>query len=73
MVYPIDSRAGRYLGNNNSHGDKEVHSLANVKSQCQIDTILRNRHAVGFNPDTLDEVHRNGFDNCAWCIGGSTR
>ena len=74
MVYSIQSRTGhRYLGNSNPQGDKEVHDLAGEKPQCQVDEIVSKRHAVGFTPDTLPEARRNGFDNCAWCIGGSTR
>ncbi len=60
----------QYLGNNNT---KEVHNLHNEKGGCQIDAIIRAGHAVTFSPDTLLQAHREGFDNCAWCIGGSTR
>lgn len=68
-VYPTSSRIGlAYLGNKNT---TEVHRLANETAQCQIDEILRADHAVKFIPDTLDEAHRNGYDNCAYCIGGS--
>lgn len=60
----------RYLGNNNK---MEVHDLDNEQVNCQIDEIIRAGHAVTFTPDTLEEAHRQGYDNCAWCIGGSTR
>ena len=50
-----------------------VDNLRNEKTQCQIDEILRADHAVGFTPDTLDEAHGCKYDNCAHCIGGSTR
>ncbi len=73
MSHTVNSRTGRYLGNNNPYGDHEVHDLNNEKSQCQIDTILRNGNGVGFVPDTLSQAHAERFDNCAWCIGRSTR
>ncbi len=65
------SLAGRkYLGNTNH---MEVHDLDNEESDCQIDEILRAGHQVTFSPDSLDEAHRRGYDNCAYCIGGSKR
>ena len=63
----------RYLGNKNT---KEVHDLDNEDtspSGCQIDEIIRAGHAVSFNPDTLEEAHRQGYDNCAKCLPGSRR
>ena len=60
----------RYLGNTNK---MEVHDLLNETPQCQIDEILRAGHAVVFTPDTLDQAHQEGYDNCAYCIGGSRR
>ncbi len=60
----------RYLGNTNK---MEVHDLNNEQPQCQINEIIAAGHAVVFAPDSLEQAHREGFDNCAWCIGGSTR
>ncbi len=60
----------RYLGNSNK---KEVHDLNNEKPNCQIDEIISTKHAVIFNPDTLEQAHKEGYDNCAYCIGGSRR
>lgn len=63
----------RYLGNKNS---KEVHDLDNENtspSGCQINEIIRAGHAVFFTPDTLDQAHREGYDNCAKCLTGSRR
>ena len=72
-VRPTKTKHGkRFLGNSNP-SSKEVHDLNNEKSQCQINEILAADHAVGFIPDTLAEAHRNGYDNCHWCIGGSKR
>ena len=72
MTIPVDNRPSgkRYLGNTNT---KEVHDLYNEKAQCQIDEIINSGHAVMFEPDTLLQAHAEGFDNCAYCIGGSTR
>lgn len=61
----------RYLGNNTSK--KEVHDIQNEKKQCQADEIIAAGHGVRFIPDALDEAHRCGYDNCAYCLGGSTR
>ena len=60
----------RYLGSTNK---KEVHDLHNEKNQCQIDEIIRNRHAVVFSPDTVTQAHLEGCDDGAYCLGGSTR
>ncbi len=58
----------KYCGN---RVKKEVHDLDDEKIQCQIDEILRTGHAVPFN--SLEEAHRQGYDNCAYCLGGSRR
>ncbi len=72
-VQPTKTKYGfQYLGNSH-HSNMEVHDLYREKPQCQIDEILRAGHGVRFIPDTLTEAHQNGYDNCAWCIGGSTR
>ena len=63
----------RYLGNTNK---MEVHDLDNEDTSpngCQIDEMIRAGHAVRFNPDTLEEAHRQGYDNSAKCLGGSRR
>lgn len=49
----------------------EVHDLDNEKGVCQIDEIIRAGNAVPC--DSLDVAHQAGYDNCHWCIGGSTR
>ena len=63
----------RYLGNLNK---MEVHDLDNEKTkpyQCQIDEIIASDNAVIFEPDTLDQARREGYDNCYYCIGRSMR
>jgi hypothetical protein len=63
----------RFVGNTEK---KEVHDLDNEKTglnQCQIDEIIRAGHASTFTPDTLAQAHSEGYDNCAYCIGGSSR
>ncbi len=74
MSYPTTTRAAKdYLGNSNT---KEVHDLRKEDtsaSGCQIDEIFSAGHGVGFLPDTLSQAHTEGYDNCAKCIGGSTR
>jgi hypothetical protein len=61
----------RYLGNTNK---TEVHDLDNEKTasyQCQIDEIIKAGNDKPFQ--TLSAAHGAGYDNCAWCVGGSTR
>lgn len=72
MATPVPTRPTnkRYLGNSSK---KEVHDLTNEKPQCQINEIIAAGNAVVFTPDTLDQAHREGYDNGYYCIGGSTR
>jgi hypothetical protein len=71
--------ARRYTGNMNgeqylanaSPSKMEVHDLDNEKTSCQIDEIIRARHDRPYN--TLAAAHAAGYDNCAYCIGGSKR
>jgi hypothetical protein len=71
MATSVRSRpASRYLGNTHT---TEVHDLKNEQADCQIDEIIRAGHAVTFSPDTLALAHAEGYDNCAYCIGSSTR
>ena len=63
----------QFIGNTNN---TEVHDLDNEKTgqnQCQIDEIIQASHAVTFTPDTLAQANSDGYDNCAYCIGSSTR
>ena len=60
----------KYCGNTNT---TEVHDLDNEQTNCQIDEIVRAGHAKAFNPDTLTQAHSEGYDNCAYCLGGSRR
>lgn len=57
----------RYIGNINNN---EVHDLDNEKAECKIDEI-KHDHVRIFNPDTHEKAKRQGFDNCAHCIGNS--
>jgi len=69
---PIDKR---FLGNS-SPRHMEVHDLENEDTRphaCQIDEIIRAGNAVVFDPDTLKQAHDEGYDNCKYCIGASTR
>ena len=58
----------RYLGNANK---MEVHDLDSEKTQCQIDEIIKAGHERPFG--TLAEARARGYDNCAYCLGGSAR
>lgn len=57
----------RYIGNTNTN---EVHDLDNEKTGCRINEI-KTDHIKTFIPDTHSEAKRQGFDNCAHCIGNS--
>lgn len=74
MATPTRTRAGkRFLGNTNK---KEVHDLTKEDARangCQIDEFLRAGHGVYFVPDTHQQARMEGFDNCAKCLGSSTR
>ena len=68
---PAPLYGARYCGNLNK---KEIHDLDNEDtsaSGCQIDEIIRANHAMRF--DSLPIAHGRGYDNCAKCLGGSTR
>ena len=58
----------RYLGNTSK---REVHDLDNEKTNCQIDEIIKAGNDKPF--DSLVAAHNAGYDNCAYCIGDSTR
>lgn len=63
----------RYVGNTDK---KEVHDLDNEQTganECQIDEIIKAGHARTFSPDTLEQADKETYDNCAYCIGRSTR
>lgn len=60
----------QYIGNKRT---KEAHDTTNPKSRCQVAKITNAGNAVSFIPDTLEEAHKQGYDNCAYCIGDSKR
>lgn len=60
----------RYLANT-SPSKLEVHDLDNERTQCQIDDIIRAGHDRPYT--SLASAQAAGFDNCAYCIGGSHR
>lgn len=62
----------RFLGNSDP-GHMEVHDLTKEKAPCQIGEIVKAGHAVTFFPDTLEQAHTERYDNCAYCLGRSTR
>ena len=60
----------RFVGNTDKN---EVHDLDNEQTksnECQIDEIIKAGHSRIFYPDSLEQAHLEGFDNCAHCIGG---
>ena len=66
-------RGERYLANA-SASKKEVHDLDNEQTGgngCQIDEIIKAGHDRPYYD--LNTARLDGYDNCAKCIGGSTR
>lgn len=71
--YNGNMRGEQYLANVNPT-QREVHDLDNEKTgphECQIDEIIRAGNDRPYH--SLDQARRDGFDNCAWCIGRSLR
>ena len=60
----------RHLNYYGNRSTTEVHHVPSETTNCQLDEI---QDGVRFIPDTLQEAHRNGYDNCHYCLGGSTR
>lgn len=58
----------RYLIDNSK---KEVHDLFNVKTNCQINDIMK--HGDDLPCRSLQEAHKEGMHDCIWCIGGSKK
>jgi hypothetical protein len=68
MAYSISSRPRRrYLGNASK---VETHDLKNESVNCQVDEIIAAGHAVVFYPDSRIQAESEGYDSCAWCLGG---
>jgi hypothetical protein len=60
----------RYLANK-SPSKKEVHDLDDEKTKCQIDEIITAKNDKPYTSQTT--ANNDGYDNCAHCIGNSTR
>jgi hypothetical protein len=62
------TKVKRFLGNTNT---LEVHDTDNENTNCQLDEI-HPEHRRWY--DTLQEAKRDlDYDNCDWCLEGSTR
>jgi hypothetical protein len=74
MASPVTTRptSKRYLGNSDPD-HLEVHDLENENTNCQIEEIIAAGDAVTFSPDTLAQARSEGYDDCAYCLGGSAR
>ncbi len=69
--YSGNMNGERYLGNVSK---KEVHDLDQEDTNangCQIDEIIAAGNDKPFQ--SLSSAHVAGYDNCAKCLGGSTR
>ncbi|HLF61911.1 MAG TPA: hypothetical protein VI980_12120 [Acidimicrobiia bacterium] len=64
MIY----KQKQYLGNVNTH---ELHNTTNKNTNCQLNQIS-SEHRRWY--DSIAEAKRDHpYDNCHWCLGGSTR
>jgi hypothetical protein len=68
--YKGNMNGERYLANS-SKSKMEVHDLDNEQTNCQIDEIIKAGHDRPYT--SLSSAHADGYDNCAYCLGGSTR
>lgn len=66
--YTGNMNGERYLGNKNT---TEVHDLDNEQTNCQIDEIIKAGHDKPYT--SLSDAKSDGYDNCAYCLGGSSR
>lgn len=58
----------RFLGNTNT---LEVHDTQKEETNCQLDEIKVD-HRQWYDTLAAAKADRS-YDNCAWCLGGSTR
>jgi hypothetical protein len=58
----------QFLGNTST---TEVHDLDKENTNCQINEIIAAGNDVPFR--TLQAAKAQGYDNCHYCLGGSTR
>ncbi len=68
--YTGNMNGERYLANT-SRSKLEVHDLDNENTNCQINEIIQARNDKPYT--SLQTAHRDGYDNCHYCIGGSGR
>lgn len=68
--YTGNMNGERYLANT-SPSKREVHDLDNETNRCQIDEIIRAGNDKPYN--SLGAARADGYDNCAHCLGSSTR
>jgi hypothetical protein len=68
--YTGNMNGERYLANSR-RTSREVHDLDTEKTQCQIDEIIRAGNDVPYT--SLSTAYADGYDNCHYCIGRSTR
>lgn len=68
--YTGHMKGERFLANT-SPSKREVHDLDNEKVTCQIDEIIRSGNDKPYN--SRESANRDRYDNCAYCMGGSTR
>jgi hypothetical protein len=68
--YDGNMKGERFLANT-SRSKLEVHDLDNEQASCQIDEIINAGHDKPY--ESLEDARSDGFDYCAYCIGGLHR
>ncbi len=58
----------QFIGNTNSERVHDLRKEDTSKDGCQIDEI-KHEHIETFDPDTLEEAYKQGFDDCDKCLG----
>ena len=66
MPHQTFSRTGqRYLADEKS---KLVHDLDQETAECRINDSLKNRTAISFIPDQLQQAIKEGYRPCSQCL-----
>lgn len=68
--YTDNMNGERYLANT-SPSKKEVDDLDNEQTNCQINEIIKAGHKKPFTSQST--ANAAGYDNCAYCLGKSSR
>jgi hypothetical protein len=63
----------RYCGNTSKMEVHDFHLEDRREFACQIEKFIASGNAKSFTPDTLEQAHKEGYHDCVFCIGFSTK